>query len=144
MGTCLGTFRTHSDIMGSKCLSRTKSQGSIDNVSGVTISHAVLTPGFMPQQRGSPIYEAITVCGDIHMSLYFQGISISSSSIKTPLRVSCVPPLTISLTAHHHCWPHQVLRFSIYFGPALAIHSRGEKPGGSCSANHGTHFYPLI
>lgn len=70
MGTCLGTFRTHSDIMGSKCLSRTKSQGSIDNaspVSGVIISHAVLTAGLMPQERGSPVHVAITLCGDTHI-----------------------------------------------------------------------------
>lgn len=100
MGTCLGTFRTHSDIMGSKCLSRTRSQGFTDNtspVSRVTISHTVLPAGFMPQERGSPVRLTITVCGDTHMCLYFQGSNLYSSSFKTSLRFNCIPPFTLSL-----------------------------------------------
>lgn len=143
MGTCLGTFRTHSDIMGSKCLSRTKSQGFIDNpspVSRVPRSHTVPTAGFMTQERGSPVRVAIHVCGDTHMCLYFQCSSLSSSSLKTSLRFSCVPPHTISLTAPHHCWPHQVMRLSVHTAPSLAVPSREEEPGRGCSGNHGIYF----
>lgn len=147
MGTCLGTFRTHSDIMGSKCLSRTKSQGFIDNaspVSRVPRSHTVPTAGFMTQERGSPIRVAIHVRGDTHMCLYFQRSSLSSSSLKTSLRFSCVPPHTISFTAPHHCWPHQVMRLSVHTAPSLAVPIRGEEPGRGCFGNHGIYFYPLI
>lgn len=50
---------------------------------GMTISHTVLTAGFMPQERGSPICVAITVCGDTYTYLYVR----AAASLPVPSKL---------------------------------------------------------